>query len=349
MHLRESIFVFLTITASGAIAGTIRFEPPVTLVRVDSGQTMVHVEVWLDVDAGVFDNLTAIIGSDDGLVVNMVYSERFFGETAFRTETHPPVRVGVFASDILIGGYLTAPQHTPYYLGHLTLELPAPLEVGTYAFGVDPAQYFCFAGVCTFYPETMQGEGRIEVVAAPAVTLVSADPPHNGTLSQMRRNKVILTFSDPLPGLPGAGEITIRELLPEGSFGPDIASQFAFTIDGARLVIHDVLVPFSSPGSLKDRKWYAINSMGDWAGVEDFCVDYLVRFGDADGNGFVNFADVANVNVFLVQPINDSNRRRNIDGNAAINFVDMAVANTFITPNALSLPKPSGHPSVCMP
>jgi len=181
----------------------------------------------------------------------------------------------------------------------------------------------------------------------PDVTLVSADRGNNAALSQIRRNKIIITFSGAVPAAPPvAADFTVRKLLAGNTFGPNIAAQFTYTVNGSTLIVQDTAVS-PTPAALENGSWYSIHSMGTWSCVADFCLDFRVRHGDADGNGLVNFADLANANTSVGQPQNDANRWRNIDANAVINFADLAAANTFIgnPPTA----KPAGHLAVCVP
>jgi len=179
----------------------------------------------------------------------------------------------------------------------------------------------------------------------------TADRGHNQTLSQNRRNKVILTFDGcpggVLPGVPPAGTaLTIRKMLAGPAFDVDIRSGFTITTNANQLIIQDTAVN-PNPPALQNLMWYSVHSTG-WAGVADFCLDYRVRFGDADNTGIVNFGDLGNINVSVGQAQNDANRWRNIDAaNALITFGDIGLANTFISP--LPLNKPAGHAVACTP
>jgi hypothetical protein len=109
----------------------------------------------------------------------------------------------------------------------------------------------------------------------------------------------------------------------------------------------------TTTAAFENRAWFGIHSLGTWAGVDDFCVDYRVRWGDADNNGIVNFADLSSINARVIAPPHNlagADRWFNIDGGPILNFADISLANTFI-PGVGSVPvvKPAGHPAVCVP
>jgi hypothetical protein len=181
--------------------------------------------------------------------------------------------------------------------------------------------------------------------------LLSADRPSNANLSQSKRNKVVLTFNKALPGPPGPGEVTIRKLnAADPLFGPDISSLFTFTVNGSELTIQETS---TTTAAFENRAWYGIHSAGTWAGVADFCLDYRVRWGDADNNGIINFNDLSAINARVGAPPhtpNGADRWFNVDANALLNFNDISLANTFIAGvGSVPVVKPPAHPATCAP
>ena len=148
---------------------------------------------------------------------------------------------------------------------------------------------------------------------------------------------------------PAAGQVTMRELLAGGAFGADVLAGAGFTVSiaGNTLILQDVPGGVN-PGTLLNKKIYGIHST-TWPGVNPFCVDLRVNWGDANNNGLINFADLATVNTFIGQGVNDTNRWSNIDGNAFVNFADMGNANTFIATGGVPVNRPAPHPAVCVP
>jgi len=133
--------------ASTALGGTITFDPPVSQVDMTNPPASINVNVSLISDTGTFDNVNALFGTNDPLVIDMVYSSQAvldFG--AFILPTDPPVRLGLYTgSDLLTGGFTPtakiASEANPYLLGTLTLHLPVTaggLSLGqTFTYGVD--------------------------------------------------------------------------------------------------------------------------------------------------------------------------------------------------------------------
>lgn len=181
------------------------------------------------------------------------------------------------------------------------------------------------------------------------VNLIAREPLSGKTLDQTKKNRVRLTFGPTnLPGNPGAGEVTIREMIAGGGFGSDLSSNFTITASTNVLTLLDNGVS-PTVGSLGNKKWYLIQSSGTYTGVADFCAAYATQFGDADavGTGLVNFADLSNINLSIGQVANDTNRRRDVDGSGIINFADMSAANTFIPTGAIAVARPGGHAGTC--
>jgi len=169
------------------------------------------------------------------------------------------------------------------------------------------------------------------------LNLLTSTPLDQGTLWRSRKNIVRLTFDGDLRSTPAPGEIEINELLPGGAFGPDLSASFAIDVEGGT-----VLRLQDTGATLQHRKWYAIRNVGNWAGVEDFEVQYLVQMGDCDGNGIVISLDVGCVNAGIPCFVNcGDDNRLDIDGDGRVISLDVGVVNGHI--GSFSVPKPDGH------
>lgn len=94
---------------------------------------------------------------------------------------------------------------------------------------------------------------------------------------------------------------------------------------------------------LSHRKWYTVQNVGGFAGVNPFRMDYRLMAGDADNNGLVNAVDVGAINANIA-PFNANDAKRwDIDGNRIVNAVDVGLANANI-PTGAFFAKPAGHP-----
>lgn len=159
--------------ASTALGGTVTFDPAITQVDINNPPQTISVGVTLVATGGTFDNVTALFGSDDGLVIDMDYSTTFIADTAFRTPTQPPSRPMVYPSDLLTGGFLSAAKATPYLMGTLHLTLPTTaggLSLGQeLAWFVDSVRDEGFSGIgAGLTTESLSGRGTIVVVPEPA-------------------------------------------------------------------------------------------------------------------------------------------------------------------------------------
>ena len=199
----------------------------------------------------------------------------------------------------------------------------------------------------------------------PGVHLAKPDghtPPNDHSLWRLGNNTSRHTFSCNIAA-PRPGDIEIRELLDDGKFGPDLSASFTFTvefIDTVEVIDAERNKPrrlrIRENGSvLSHRKWYVIQNVGGWAGVEPFCVHYQVQRGDADDSGDVNSLDVSAVNsgITTFYPRNAcqgfpgrDDDRRDLNGDCRINSFDISVINGSLT--SPPVPKPDNHPS-CRP
>ena len=184
--------------------------------------------------------------------------------------------------------------------------------------------------------------GTVDMGAYEAILpmLIDSNPPDQGTLWRSQNNIMRLTFSDDIT-TPGAGHVTIKELLPDGAFGPDLSANFTFAIesDGGN---PRILKIDETTSILEHRKWYAIQNEGDWEGVATFELQLVVQVGDCDGNGIVISLDVGCVNAAIPCFTNcGDDARPDIDGDGRIISLDVGVVNAHI--GSFAVTKPSGH------
>ncbi len=171
--------------------------------------------------------------------------------------------------------------------------------------------------------------------------LASAVPATGESLWRTNQNTVRLTFATDITA-PGAGEILIQPMLPGGSYGADISSGVAFTVENNLGGLPRILkIVDVDPPDLVHRQWYAIQSAGGWTGGGDFLVQYVVQVGDADNNGVVLNLDVGLVNAGIPNLGADDQDRRDIDGDATILNDDASTVNARIP--SFRVLKPSGH------
>lgn len=166
----------------------------------------------------------------------------------------------------------------------------------------------------------------------------------DGSLARVRLNPIALNF-DGVIELPNTDELAVMELTPDvcaGSVGPSVSGLLTLVvdpnIDPNRLVIID-----QEAATYETGRWYRIANSGAWPGVEQFEVDFRVLVGDANGDGFVNFADLAEINQSiptLPAGIDASNRNRDVNADGFINFADMTTTVGVIPKTSAPYPCP---------
>jgi len=95
--------------ASTALGGTVQFDPTYVneegvAVREDgspTGANHISTRVLLVADSGVWDNVTALIGSNDGVILEGTYTSQFIADTSFRTNLRPSARAIERPRDVL--------------------------------------------------------------------------------------------------------------------------------------------------------------------------------------------------------------------------------------------------------
>ena len=90
------------------------------------------------------------------------------------------------------------------------------------------------------------------------------------------------------------------------------------------------------------RHFVTDNYEGDWSGVADFEMQYVLQMGDCDNTGTVSNDDTGCVNAAIpcFSGCGDD-RREDMDGNGIIISLDVGVVNGHIPSSAVT--KPSGH------
>jgi len=180
--------------ASTALGGIIQFDPTYVnelgvAVREDgspTGANHISTRVLLVADTGVWDNVTAVIGSNDGVILEGTYTSQFIADTAFRsnllpTDTPPgPTRPGIYPSDLLTGGFSNggnrvATLQNPYLMANLVLTLPSTTAGGlalgqTFEYFVDSVADGGYSSIGSGIntEAALVGTGTITVVPEPA-------------------------------------------------------------------------------------------------------------------------------------------------------------------------------------
>lgn len=187
------------------------------------------------------------------------------------------------------------------------------------------------------------------------IALIARDPTGSnpgssqvgGTLWRSEKNVASFTFACDITA-PGAGDVLIQELLASGAFGSDLSSSFSFAVetpsgDPRVLKIEEtspVLARSTSPGF--EEVWYAIRNTGDWSGVGDFEVHYLMMLGDANNDTDTTSSDTQLINA-AVPCFAACAPRLDVNGDGFITAFDVGLANSNVTSLSADAPKPIGH------
>jgi len=172
--------------------------------------------------------------------------------------------------------------------------------------------------------------------------IIQAEPAADKTLPRTNKNTIWLTFACGVSA-PSTGDVMIQELLNGGAFGSDLSGSFTFTVLNTAGGFPRILKMVDTGATLSNRTWYAVRNTGSWSSAGPFEVHYLAQYGDADNNGFVNFADLTIINLSnpTNSPVPDELIRKDVNADNFINFADIVTANLY---NPASAPaKPSGH------
>jgi len=171
--------------------------------------------------------------------------------------------------------------------------------------------------------------------------LYTSKPEDEDTWWRSQNNIARLTFYCDVSA-PGSGDVTIQEMLDDGEFDDDLSDSFDFTIEDDENGDPRILKIEEDGSVLTHATWYSIRNTGDWSGVADFEVQYLLQMGDCDNNGLVLSLDVGCVNAAIPCFVDcGDDRREDMDGSGTIISLDVGVVNGHIPSWAVS--KPSGH------
>ncbi len=158
-------------------------------------------------------------------------------------------------------------------------------------------------------------------------------PEHEKSLWRDQKNIMRLTFACDAE-TPGSGDVLIQEMQSSGAFGSDLGSGFTFTVESG-----NVLKITENASTLAHRTWYAVRNTGDWAGVANFEVQYLVQRGDANNDKFVTSQDVSVIYGSPEGSVADDSRY-DINGDGTRNYDDVVLANSYFSG---FVAEPSGH------
>jgi len=177
-----------------------------------------------------------------------------------------------------------------------------------------------------------------ECPPAPA-KLSASKPPHKGTLWRSQNNIVRITFDADITA-PKPGEVKIAELLQCGIYGSELpTSSFTFDVENDTGGRPRVLKIQENGSVLRHRRWYAFRNVGNWQGVANFELHYLVQAGDCDGDGAVISLDVGCVNAGIPCFTDCGvDNRKDIDGDGRVISLDVGVVNAHI--GSFTIPSP---------
>lgn len=142
---------------------------------------------------------------------------------------------------------------------------------------------------------------------------------------------LLLQFNGPI-SQPSSFELEVRELLPDGAYGPNLWDEFLFEVEVA-----DTL---RIEGELECGTWFAVLNRGGWPGVSPFEQHYVVVKGDANNDGRTNALDLNQTWANRGTPTSPCDRNDNRrDGQT--NALDLSSA--WLWRDCMAPPKPSGH------
>ena len=172
------------------------------------------------------------------------------------------------------------------------------------------------------------------VVTRGPARLVGAVPASGQTLWRANNNVITLTFGSHISE-PAPGQITIRELLSDGGYGPDLSAHFAYSVDALDLLIRQI-DPVLNHGS-----WYEVRGTRAGPVAEDVVLHHLCLIGDANNDGLVLPNDLSAIQAAIPNLVASDGAREDIDGDGQILPSDLSVANTQVP--TFAVPMPSGH------
>jgi hypothetical protein len=183
-------------------------------------------------------------------------------------------------------------------------------------------------------------DNRDYTVANPLIAMIGSTPADQQTLWRSQNNILRLTFEGDI-AVPNPGQVLIQEMLDNGQCGSDLSSGFIFTVENDGSGHPRILKIQESGAVLSHRKWYVIRNTGEWSGVANFTLQYVVQVGDANNDGRVLNTDIGVINAAIPSFSAADDDRRDINGDGRILNTDVGAANVNIP--SFPVPKPSGH------
>lgn len=176
---------------------------------------------------------------------------------------------------------------------------------------------------------TTSGDKRthdMPITPASCVEAISM-PACDGILSRIMRNSIRIEYSDDVT-VAQLNSIKVRELQSSGQFGADIAHEFLIVDEGGGFVT------LQNNGIwLENATWYA---------VTDSCnqFDFLVKYGDVDGDGETDALDVNTI----WRHAGSGDPSFDVNGDGVVDMFDAQLAwkyrDVHVHPTPL---KPTGH------
>ena len=198
-----------------------------------------------------------------------------------------------------------------------------------------PAGAVCVEGLCE--PDGCASNSSCDDLSACTALLGTQDC--EATLPRIANNVIRLEFGGTIEA-PLPGEIEIRALLPGGGLGVvDLSAWFTPTIEGGNVLL------LTEDGSvLSNETWYTIVNTGAWSCVAPFKRDYVVVFGDANGDAYSNANDINEIWANRADGV-PRESRFDINGDGRVNAFDVNVS--WANRDSGDQGKPDGH--VCSP
>lgn len=322
-------------------APNIVFEPECVRTSVP---TQVQFELQIPQGLPDMSSLDLYVGTNGQMHLNaFAYSAEFSQATCYKQAALPNPLPCIYSSSFFAGGSACGgwePQKGPLPLGTLTVNVDG-CPFGRYEITVNANLDGGRSTISrTHYitGETLSplfGKARIFLGQAPIFFIDSTEPEHDAVLHKSRRNSV--TFQVIPSEITAAhGHWSIRELLPDDQFGPELIEDF--TIDygsEGKVTLTD------NGATLQTQRWYAVGNIEACDEIQDEVIHVQILIGDANGDGNVNFADMAYVNAGIPATNVPSSNPRDINNDGNINFTDLVVINAHVGESLV--PKPSGH------
>lgn len=231
-----------------------------------------------------------------------------------------PIFDGVYHLDVLNAGEADSDLGAEIHWGFGTDEPPDPLtEVRANTGGITGGELDICVGIdCR-------------------VNLLSSIPECDASLPWLADGCIELTFDGPPGAAPSPGDVEIRALLDAGAVGPDISSNFLFSVVGNVLRIEEDGDVFAN------NTWYGVRNVGGWSEASNFEQMYVVVYGDSTGDGRTSAFDANDIWNNRIDPA-PACSRRDLNSDGRVNAFDANIAwnNRGDSPDP-----PTGH--ACSP